>query len=283
MKAFQWTFCAVPIATTLGRLYIRYSQFRKLQADDVFNVLALLTLIGYTAVAAVNDAPGVSFILRKQLAGDMLLWTTLYLVKASFLSLIWCIFRISAGFRKAWWIVAIYTFLTFWVIFLSKFWQCGTPTTYDNPQACDYGRITQQQTREVFVAFALHISSDLLVTILPMVQIRKLNMPLGRKISVAAIFAIVIVDTMAGLARNIAVIIAALGSPTDASQGVSFICAIIEPALAVLVCSLPPYKALISNFRFRRHDDFQLQSTATGSESIVDAAATYRQHHGCSS
>ena len=202
-----------------------------------------------------TDSDDIGFPLRIQLAMDTLFWITLYLVKASFLALMWCIFKVSAGFRKAWWTVAIYTFVTFWIIFLSRFWQCGSPSTYDNPQACDLDSLLQEQKAEIFIAFTFHISSDLPILILPIAQIRKLSMPVGRKISVAAVFAIVIIDTAISVARNVATIIAALSSPTDASANVDIICGVIEPALAVLVCSLPPYKALVFKLRPRRSDN----------------------------
>ena len=193
---------------------------------------------------------------------DTLLWVTLYLVKASFLALMWCVFSVSAGFRKAWWIVTVYTFITFWIIFLSRFWQCGGPSTYDVPQACNFDFLLQDQKPEIFLAFTLHISSDLLILILPMAQIRKLSMPLSKKYSVAAVFAIVIVDTAISVVRNVATVIAALGSPTDASEVIDVICTTIEPALAVLVCSLPPYNALVFKLKPRRSDISGLQRPA---------------------
>lgn len=142
MKAFQWAFAAVATIATFGRLYIRYHQFKTFQADDIFNFLALLALIGLAAwedICNRADPNDLDLLLKLELAVDMLLWAILYLVKASFLALMWSIFKVSAGFRKAWWVVTIYTFITFWPIFLSELWQCGGPSTYDDAQACNYG------------------------------------------------------------------------------------------------------------------------------------------------
>ena len=222
----------------------------------------MLALIGVTTLQELRSrthTDDVSVYLRLQLAMDTLLWTTLYLVKAAFLALMWCVFKVSAGFRKAWWIVTIYTFITFWVIFLSRFWQCGGPSTYDVPEACNLDFLLQDQKSEILIAFTLHISSDLFIILLPVAQIRKLSMPVSRKISVAAVFAIIIVVTAIGIVRNVATVIASLGSPTDASEIIDVICTTIEPALAVLVCSLPPYKALVFKFRPRQSDDDSLR------------------------
>ena len=192
------------------------------------------------------------------------LWTTSYLVKASFLALIWSIFKVSVRFRKVWYLVAAYTFLTFWVIFLSNFWQCGNPSTYDNPEVCDFAYLIQSNEYSLFVHFGLSLSSSLFILALPMVQIRKLHMPLGKKIAVAAVFALVIIDILMSLARNVSAVLDALGHPTDASAEVSIICTVAEPAIAVLVCSLPPYRALIFKFRSRRSDSYDVRHNAAG-------------------
>ena len=251
--------------TLSGRLYIRYHQFKRFQADDVLNILAMLLLVVYIALQEWSnreDPNNLALALRSQLAVNMTLWTTLYLVKFSFLALIWSIFKISRPFRKAWWAVTIYSSMTFLIIFLSTLWQCGEPSTYDDPQACNLYFILQIQMRIIFIHFVLHISSDCFILILPLVEIRKLHMPLGRKISAAAVFALVIIDIVTGLARNISTVLAALGIPTDTSGGTQELCDVIEPALAVLICSLPAYKALVFKFRSHRTDKLNFQRHA---------------------
>ena len=107
--------------TLFGRLYIRYHQFGRLQTDDIFNVLAVLSLLAFTAIGESMNRMNLNDLvlaLRLQLATDILLWTTLYLVKFSFLALMWSIFRVSCPFRKAWWTVTIYSVITFLIIFL---------------------------------------------------------------------------------------------------------------------------------------------------------------------
>lgn len=210
----------------------------------------MLTLIADTAdnEAAIQTDSDDLFT-RLQFADNLLLWATIYLVKASFLALIWNIFKVSKGFRKAWWIVSVYTFITFWIVFLQHLWLCGSPSNYDDQQACDLN--FTNLTGIVICIFALHISSDLFIIALPQVQVRKLSMPLSRKVNVAAIFAIGIIDTMIGIARNVATVLTHIGTSTDAAIDVDNICGVVEPALAVIVCSLPAYKALV--FRFRSH------------------------------
>ena len=190
------------------------------------------------------------------------MWTTFYLVKASFLALIWNIFRVSEGFRKAWWTVAIYTFLSFWPITLSEFWECGTPSNYASIPACTlYNVALQTQENPIYFRFAFHISTDCFILILPLVQIRKMHMPSSKKISIAAVFAIIIIDIIVGILRNAVTVFAASRadySETAYSMGV--ICGVLEPVIAVFVCALPPYRALVVKLRFRKNNRLEQQN-----------------------
>lgn len=74
-------------------------------------------------------------------------------------------------------------------------------------------------------------------------------MPLGRKISAAAVFALIIVDIVAGIARNAATLYVDLGGAAEQARILDLITSVIEPTVAVTVCSLPAYRALVFNFR----------------------------------
>lgn len=253
--------------TTSGRLFIRYRQFGRFQADDVFNGLALLAFISYTTIDQLymySNSIDEAFLLKLQLATNMLLWATLYLVKASFLALIWTIFKISARFKTAWWIVAVYTFSSFWPVFLSELWQCGNPSAYDSAQSCNVDGVYQDQLSLVYIRLALHISSDCFIFILPLIHIQKLHMPLGRRISAAAVFGLIAVDIMVGIARNVVVICGILEGSASLPYSINVIGGVIEPTIAVIACSLPAYKVLVFKFRSRRSDGGAVQHNAAG-------------------
>ena len=89
-------------------------------------------------------------------------------------------------------------------------------------------------------------------------------MPLRKKIGAGAVFALIIIDICLGTFRNVAVIFKFLtGSQgtllvetfNSIAYDINIIGGVIEPALAVLVCSLPPYRALV----FKRHERKRLQ------------------------
>ena len=194
--------------------------------------------------------------LKIHMAGNMFLWTTLYLVKASFLALIISIFSVSAKFRAAWWAVAIYTFLSFWPIVLSELWQCGNPVDYANVEVCDSLPIgNPDEVTRCVIRFVLHITSDCLILVLPMVQIARLNMSNVKKASVAAVFAIIIFDIAISIVRNVSVICAEISATESGSSAdMAYIWEIAEPAIAVIVCALPAYRALIRSPEAKRRD-----------------------------
>ena len=134
------------IALTAGRYAIRLQDSRKLQWDDAIQGLALAVLIAYCATyathyqlyydveyyaAGTGPSPSTSDIIvyfKTEVAVTMLFWVIVYLVKFAFLMLYRTIFWINPLFRKAWWVVAAFTGLTFLLCFISSLWGCGKPS-----------------------------------------------------------------------------------------------------------------------------------------------------------
>lgn len=138
--------CGVDILLTLGRFYIRWRTVQKVHWDDILNGAALVALIGFVATFQVylpveynaelyglglsDVAPtedDFNFSLKMTLANVLLFWAVIFLVKASFLALYWQLFRVSPGFRKAWWAVAVYTVVSALVILMAEVWRCNDP------------------------------------------------------------------------------------------------------------------------------------------------------------
>ena len=254
-----------------GRFYIR---FRRSVAkfDDLFTGLALATLLAFAAISQLitnievegfhsdpfADESTYSTFMKYEMAVSMLAWMTLYLVKASFLALCRSVFGVSTGFRRAWWIVASYTFITAWPIILSLLWQCGSPSNYADGIGCDppenYDVVTPG------LALALHISSDGLILALPLAMIRRLHVSKEQKIGIAAVFALVVVDIVMGIIRNTAWILAHLDKePSEASIIIATVMAICEPNIAVIVCALPAYGVLLPTVRKRKTQQRKMQ------------------------
>ena len=263
-KAIRWTFTAVAIVLTFGRFYIRW-KYTRIYWDDAFNALALVCMITTFALVDVQlEATDDATLYRYVLGLSMTLWTTLYLVKASFLALCWLIFRVSANFRKAWYFVAVYNFLTYMVILLWGVWQCGDPARYADPAACAaWDSDWYHATGAAFEA-ALHSSSEFFILLLPILWISKLHMSRSEKVGAAAVFAITIVDIIMGLLRLIATSLYSRGDTADSVYTIWITTQAFEPGLAVIVCALPAYTALLP--RSRKHRDSAEASLRNGSK-----------------
>ena len=186
-KILNWTFVVVPTVVVLGRFYLRW-RYSRLGWDDFFNGLALICLIADNGATQIGIATeDISLGLKLNVAFYLLLWTTLYLVKASFMALYWSIFNVSSKFRKAWWTVAFFTLSTFIPIFILEFWQCGDPADYANPTVCE-NYSGSYNISILIVDIVLHTCSDVLLVALPLVFIRNLHMTTAKKLSVAAVF-----------------------------------------------------------------------------------------------
>ena len=224
--------------------------------DDLFSgitgiiwlVNTILTTIIIRNQATIDDVAA----LKLAAALSLTFWTTLYSVKASFLVLIYSIFRPSSMFRKLWWVLTIYTFATFVIIFLSEFWQCGDPSEYADPAACLATSVDSNKLWSASLWFRafFHISCDCFILILPLAYIGKFHMSTLKKVSTAATFAISIVDIILGILKNVAIL--SLQSDSESLQyygDMATVCSVLEPAIAVMVCAMPVYRVLLPHSR----------------------------------
>ena len=231
-----------------------------MRLDDLFVGLAMACLITNTAIIETESfTEDEGSFLRLGVAAPFLLWGGLYLVKASFLALCWKVFNVSPTFRKLWWFVSIYTFLTYWPIVLSQLWQCGDPLKVADPMACSAvlnsdNDLPQDAAIQGGMDALLHGSSDLLILALPLSFIRKLQMPRIHKLSVSGIFAIIIVDIVMGLLRNFAKLCLSIGYNVDVSDSIAIVMQDMEPAIAIIACALTAYGVLLPASRQRRRE-----------------------------
>ena len=228
----------------------------------------MVSLVGFIAMNHVgaydND---LVLALNAYLASDFLLWTTLYCVKASFLALMWSVFEISRTFRKIWWVVSGYTFIAFLVCIISELWTCGRPSDFGNYDICMDALLSttsKVSSTPALLKFVFHISSDLFILALPLFEIRKLQMSSAKRLSVAAVFALTIIDIVTGILRNSSTICEESPATwnSDVCVDLNIITAILEPSLAVIVCALPAYRAILPSSRRQRYESRELRRNA---------------------
>ena len=187
--------------------------------------------------------------LKLSFANTLLFWTTLFLVKASFLVTYHIIFGISRTFRKVWWCVAVYVGVSFAAIILITLWCCGNPTSYDSPQACRSSSDEfHVQVQALWIA--LNVLGDFLLIALPLSMLRKLQMSNVYKWCLAGIFAVVILEVLFDVLRFAYSIEHLLGRSTSTYVAAEWDAC--EPAVAVIVCALPSYRSLLPRQASRR-------------------------------
>lgn len=143
-----WVFTGSGIVLTAGRYIIRLKTVKTFKADDYVHGLALIVLIcyvsTYTVMLPLNYAvefwiagtgkPPSEADLRRFVHLEIAIATqflvVMYLVKLAFLLFYWSIFNVSRLFMKAWWLVTIFTLLTFLANFIAVFWSCVTPRDF---------------------------------------------------------------------------------------------------------------------------------------------------------
>ena len=253
-KIYKWTLCSAAIVVTCGRVWIRLQRFKSLKTDDIFNILACTCVVGFATMAhLLNYSSDISLIYRFDLAQNLLMWTTLYSVKASFLALIRSIFKVSRTFDRCWLAVVLYTSLSFLAVFLSEFWSCGDPSKINDIGACENSSPEDAFIRDpVWMRFVLHISSECFILLLPLTQIGKMHISLVKKISVAAVFAIVIIDIIMGIIRNGAAVCTIIVAENETCEAMNDILSVAEPCIAVMVCALPAYRAILPSSGARK-------------------------------
>ena len=261
-KWLRWTLGSITTFLACGRFYIRWRFFKRLHWDDLFFGLAYICFIVcfviYIYDLTLDLTPQ---FLEMQVAYSMLLWSNLWMVKASFLAFCWTIFHPSPKFRKAWWVLVVYTFLSYWPIVLAQLWQAGDPSQYANPDAFQTFQATAGNRSASIVtgmAATLHASSEILILALPLAFINKLHMSRARKVSAAAVFAVTIIDIILGIVRNVAEICYYQGYGVDNSFTLFTVLESCEPGIAVIVCAMPAYKVLLPSL-FQRRGNEQME------------------------
>ena len=258
-QAIAWTLCSIAIVLTFGRFAIRWQKIQRLQWDDYLNGAALGCLIAFVATYQVylpvqyeleldslglgTDVPSDDqqvFILKVELANELLFWFTVYFVKASFLASYWIIFNVAPGFRKLWWGVTVYTVVTFLIIIPASAWQCGDPAKYADLVQCS---LPNYQTNFNIIVYwcVFNVIGDLLIIALPIVMLRRLQISMVHKIGLGFVFFLVAVDIVFDLLRTVYTLDADASSFPDANT----VWALCEPTIAVMICALPSYRSLL--------------------------------------
>lgn len=146
----NWALTGVAGGLSIGRYAIKYYNSRRFYWDDLVHLFALVILIthGVTNELSLNskaELANAATAVPKPSASDLLglyehnyklntvnncfLYSVFWIVKLSFLTFYLLLFKSSAPFKKAWWVVLAFTLLTFWVPIAGVLSTCAGAST----------------------------------------------------------------------------------------------------------------------------------------------------------
>ncbi|KAF2745791.1 hypothetical protein M011DRAFT_121301 [Sporormia fimetaria CBS 119925] len=260
IEAVAWTSTSICVLLTIGRLAIRWRILHKLRTDDIFNAFAAILVIPFVVLCHLalpienrahlyflgqNNEPltmaEIKFMNDMEVGQLLLFWLIIYSVKASVLALYWQIFAISDWFRLLWWGTTIYIAVSFGATFLSVFWRCGAPSNVVDLDACMVAPDSLGRTL-VLMWCILNVMGGLLLLLLPLIMVsRLLALPQSAKWGLTFIFSLVLIDIAFDIVRTVYALVDSL----SVGSNLTAIWTIMEPTIAVTVCALPVYKALL--------------------------------------
>lgn len=120
------------ILLSIGRYYIRHLVYKRLHWDDLAHLIALLCNIALSiTITHIFLAPVSAESIKEEVVISFLGITALWAVKFSFLLFYKLLFWVSEGFQKAFWVVAGFLFVSYWVPIAAVLTECGPIKKYD--------------------------------------------------------------------------------------------------------------------------------------------------------
>ena len=197
-QGVSWSFTGVALALTVGRYWVRSTIIRRVGWDDAAHLLGVILLVSQVAIVTTatsmmyklgsdntgGSAKEVNFFLHLDLAATLISWSCLWAIKVSFLLLYRRIFQVSIWFTRAWWAVAAFVGLTFWVMIAGSITQCGYVGHIESAgefsscskmyqhslmhkEYCDAASMIQRQKIFVIYSCVLNILTDIASKCLP--------------------------------------------------------------------------------------------------------------------
>ncbi|KAF2731921.1 hypothetical protein EJ04DRAFT_514218 [Polyplosphaeria fusca] len=248
-RAIAWTFTGLGVLLTIGRFVIHRRKIGKLRWDDFFNGIAVVFLIAFVVTFDIRLDYGVQdrrlalgkIDIRIDIANCFAFFGVIYSVKASFLALYWQIFEISTKFRWAWMFVTLFSIVGFIASLVGIVHGCGARENLTNGEAC------KNRPRTLYIIIVsmwcvLNVVGDLLLMALPIVMLKPMLMRRSQKIGLAVVFGLVLIITLFDVLRTVYT----LSMELMTYQDKILVWTILEPIIAVIVCTLPCYRSLVS-------------------------------------
>ncbi|KAG7283944.1 hypothetical protein NEMBOFW57_010302 [Staphylotrichum longicolle] len=181
--------------------------------------------------------------LRFQFPITILFWTVLWSVKAAFLALYWRLFRDLKWYRRAWFALAVFTFLAYGGCVTTLSLSCGPDVrNFFAFNQCAGAKNVWSSNFSVYFSTAVDVFTDLCIMAMPLRLIYNVKVSLKQKIGLVGIFSLGFVMIVFAIIR---------ANQTLVQQGfvnltLLMIWSTLAASISVLVGTLPALKVLIT-------------------------------------
>lgn len=181
LLAVVWTSFSVACLLVILRTAIRFKYMARLTMEDYWIFLALATLLTncilqtiqlpnlyfmlatIAGVIPISDGliSAVEAYLKFEFATILLFWTVLWCVKASFLALYYKLFRELKFYRRAWYILATFTFLAYVGCWITLMTSCHPVSNFFKFNQCNTKKDIWASRLSIYFSTAIDIFTDL--------------------------------------------------------------------------------------------------------------------------
>ncbi|KAH6616834.1 hypothetical protein C7974DRAFT_402526 [Boeremia exigua] len=131
------------------------------------------------------------------------LWLSLWSIKFALLAFYKKILANVLLYTRLWWAVLVYCVLTLISSLVLHITSCPTPKSWFVLNACTYsGAVVQRTAISFWQSFAVDLTSDLMIMLLPIGLVRNLQLPLAQKMSIIALFSLGGLCILASILRS---------------------------------------------------------------------------------
>ncbi|KAK4496855.1 hypothetical protein PRZ48_011304 [Zasmidium cellare] len=197
--------------------------------------------------------------MRFNFAVTMFFWAVLWSVKISLL----LFFRrviLNTNFIRAWWVIMMFTILTFIGCVISQFTSCDSIHDFTRLGACSSVRNQRAQIISLYYSFAVDVLTDILIMAFPLRILMTLKMSARDKWILAGLFSVTIVAIVTSILR-VFFIYAKTGNSTPSPTWLGF-WAVVECMVSIIVGCIPAVSQI-----FRKSDPNSSQYHKSGSGS----------------
>ena len=334
-QAALWALTAIAIILTIGRYAVRQMLIGRFYSDDFTHLIALLALIGFAIstqcfvdlevqeleieagqVPEPRDSAKLALHAKQyQVALSIFAWISLWFVKFTFLLFYRLLFNVSPIFMKAWWIVMVFVFVSFWIPIAGVLTACGPTSQVYNASKLDllssvrFSHVDRKY-RGVRVRSSISTATPrvqlcvpgrdrfyecvnlphlyrclgLLETVmaLPLWMLRSLAMRPIQKLGLVFIFGVALLTVALEILRTVesVKILKGAASIQSTTYARSILYAVIEIAFNVIISSLPVYRTLMSIKRRTGYSRSGRGSTseAAGGWRLVSSLPKHSRH-----